>query len=208
MTTKVFNRRLAGNNHEEGRYGLTAALVRAVRAAVVQNNPDLARELISPLHAADLADLIGRLPGDERHHLITLIDDSISGEVLAFIEDNVRDTIIEQLDARDVAAAISDLDTDDAVSVLEDLDLPQQREILEALLEDADRIGMTESLTYPENTAGRLMPGCRLLSHSGQWKCSRTQSLMPCLQPPSRRHRRNSRSFGWPRLVCTLSSAA
>ncbi len=157
MTTKVFNRRLAGNNHEEGLYGLTAALVRAVRAAVVQNNPDLARELISPLHAADLADLIERLPGDERHHLITLIDDSISGEVLAFIEDNVRDTIIEQLDARDVAAAISDLDTDDAVSVLEDLDLPQQREILEALPEDADRIGMTESLTYPENTAGRLM---------------------------------------------------
>ncbi len=157
MTNESSNRILLSNGQEEGLYGLTTALVRAVSEAIGKNNPDHLRELILPLHAADLADLIERLSGDERHRLITMVDDSISGEVLAFIEDNVRDAIIEQLDAGEVAAAISDLDTDDAVTVLEDLDPPQQRMILEALPEEADRIGMTESLTYPENTAGRLM---------------------------------------------------
>ncbi|MBT4425955.1 MAG: magnesium transporter, partial [Rhodospirillaceae bacterium] len=62
-----------------------------------------------------------------------------------------------QLDTSKVAEAISDLDTDDAVAVLEDLDPPQQREILEALPDQADRAGVQESLSYPENSAGRLM---------------------------------------------------
>ncbi|MBT3926953.1 MAG: magnesium transporter, partial [Rhodospirillaceae bacterium] len=88
---------------------------------------------------------------------IDLAGDAVSGEVLAFIEDDVREAIINQLDTRKVAEAISDLDTDDAVAVLEDLDPPQQREILEALPDQADRAGVQESLSYPENSAGRLM---------------------------------------------------
>ena len=142
---------------DEGLYGLTTALVRAVRDALRRDDQQHLRNLISPLHAADMADLIERVRGDERHHLVDLAGEAVSGEVLAFIEDDVREAIISQLDSRKVAEAISDLDTDDVVAVLEDLDPPQQREIIEALADPADRAGVSESLTYPENSAGRLM---------------------------------------------------
>ena len=118
---------------DEGLYGLTTALLRAVRDALDRKDEVHLRELITPLHAADLADLIERLRGDERRRLVALAGAIISGAVLAFIEDDVREAILRQLDTRDVAAAISDLNTDDAVAVLEDLDPPQQREILDAL---------------------------------------------------------------------------
>ncbi len=162
---------------EEGLYGMTTTLVRAVSAALQRGDVEKLRELIAPLHDADIADLIERLRADERLQFVTSAGDSVSGEVLAFIEDEVRETVIRQLDARKVAAAISDLDTDDAVAVLEDLDPPQQREILAALPDQADRIGVEESLTYPENSAGRLMQR-KVISLPAFWTVGQTIDFM------------------------------
>ena len=162
---------------EEGLYGMTTTLVRAVSAALQRGDVEKLRELIAPLHDADIADLIERLRADERLQFVTSAGDSVSGEVLAFIEDEVRETVIRQLDARKVAAAISDLDTDDAVAVLEDLDPPQQREILAALPDQADRIGVEESLTYPENSAGRLMQR-EVISLPAFWTVGQTIDFM------------------------------
>ncbi len=162
---------------EEGLYGMTTTLVRAVSAALQRGDVEKLRELIAPLHDADIADLIERLRADERLQFVTSAGDSVSGEVLAFIEDEVRETVVRQLDARKVAAAISDLDTDDAVAVLEDLDPPQQREILAALPDQADRIGVEESLTYPENSAGRLMQR-EVISLPAFWTVGQTIDFM------------------------------
>ncbi|PPR24131.1 MAG: Magnesium transporter MgtE [Alphaproteobacteria bacterium MarineAlpha10_Bin2] len=162
---------------EGGLYGLTPALLRAVRDALDRDDETRLRELIAPLHAADLADLIERLRGEERRHLVALAGSLVGGEVLAFIEDDVREAIIRQLDTRDVAAAISDLDTDDAVAVIEDLDPPQQREILDALPDAADRHGVAESLNYPENTAGRLMQR-EFISLPAFWTVGQTIDFM------------------------------
>ncbi|MBT5677554.1 MAG: magnesium transporter [Rhodospirillaceae bacterium] len=162
---------------EEGLYGLTSALVRAVRAALHRADAGELRELIAPLHDADIADLIERLRGDDREQFIDLASDAVSGEVLAFIEDDVREAIINQLDTSKVAEAISDLDTDDVVAVLEDLDPPQQREILEALPDQADRAGVQESLSYPENSAGRLMQR-EFISLPAFWTVGQTIDFM------------------------------
>jgi len=164
-------------NGEEGLYGLTTALLRAVRGALNSGDRAYLRELITPLHAADLADLIERLRTDERRQLVAEAGEIVSGEVLAFIEDDVREAILSQLGASEVAAAISDLDTDDAVAVLEYLDPPQQREIIEALPDQADRVGVRESLTYPENSAGRLMQR-EVISLPAFWTVGQTIDFM------------------------------
>jgi len=162
---------------DEGLYGLTPALMRAVRDALDGSNETRLRELIAPLHAADLADLIERLRGEERRRLVARAGVLVSGEVLAFIEDEVRETMVRQLDARDVAEAISDLDTDDAVAVIEDLDPPQQQEILDALPDAAERHGVAESLTYPEHSAGRLMQR-EFISLPAFWTVGQTIDFM------------------------------
>src|SRR3546814_5974824 len=50
----------------------------------------------------------------------------------------------------------SELDTDDAVAIIEDLDADDQREVLRAMEPD-DRAAIEEALSYPEESAGRLM---------------------------------------------------
>jgi len=157
--TNVVRKREAFSNAsaDEGLYSLTPALIQAVRGTLHRGDESALRDLIAPLHAADRADLIERLRGEERHLLVAMAGALVGGEVLAFIENEVREAIVEKLDASDVAEAISDLDTDDAVAVIEDLDPPQQQEILDALTDVAERHGVAESLNYPEDSAGRLM---------------------------------------------------
>ncbi|HGG65840.1 MAG TPA: magnesium transporter, partial [Rhodobacteraceae bacterium] len=71
-------------------------------------------------------------------------------------DEGLREEVIESLGPEELAEAVRDLETDDVVDLLEDLDAPQQDEILEAL-EDADRVAVEQALTYPEDSAGRLM---------------------------------------------------
>ena len=140
----------------EGLYGLTTELVSAVRAALAASDGDRVRALVAPLHEADTADLIERFRPGERRRLIAVAHDVLSGDVLVHVEDEIREELIGEIGAERAAEAIADMDSDDAVAVLEDLDDPQRKEILDAISSE-ERAGVAESLTYPEDSAGRLM---------------------------------------------------
>ena len=140
----------------EGLYGLTTELVSAVRAALAESDGDRVRALVAPLHEADIADLIERFRAGERRRLIAIAHDVLSGDVLPHVEDEIREELIGEIGAERAAEAIADMESDDAVAVLEDLDDPQRKEILDAISSE-ERAGVAESLTYPEDSAGRLM---------------------------------------------------
>ena len=140
----------------EGLYGLTIELVSAVRVALANSDGDRVRALVAPLHEADVADLIERFRAGERRRLIAIAHDVLSGDVLPHVEDEIREELIGEIGAERAAEAIADMESDDAVAVLEDLDDPQRKEILDAISSE-ERAGVTESLTYPEDSAGRLM---------------------------------------------------
>src|SRR3546814_10622901 len=79
-----------------------------------------------------------------------------------------------------VADIASELDTDDAVAIIEDLDADDQREVLRAMEPD-DRAAIEEALSYPEESAGRLMQR-ELIAVPEHWRSeehtSELQSLM------------------------------
>lgn len=135
---------------------LKPEFVRAVLAAVEAGDAEAARERVEPLHPADIADLIELTPGDQRAGLAAAIADLIDGDVLAEMNDWVREDLIDALEPHQVAHLAADLDTDDAVAIIEDLDADDQREVLRALDPD-DRAAIEEALSYPEESAGRLM---------------------------------------------------
>ena len=60
------------------------------------------------------------------------------------------------MEPQQVADLAAQLDTDDAVALIEDLDEDEQRAVLRAMEPD-DRAAVEEALTYPEESAGRLM---------------------------------------------------
>ena len=132
--------------------GLRAELKRAVAYADVA----AIDALLEPLHPADIADLLEQISGGEREALLELWSSGIDGEVLSELEWSTREEILPLLPDRVLADAVRELDSDDVVDLVEDLGEDQQEAILDAL-NDADRAAVEQALSYPEESAGRLM---------------------------------------------------
>jgi magnesium transporter len=137
-------------------YGLTPETVRAVRDALETDDVARVFEIVTELHAADVADLLETVTADERRAVVDLLRREFDPEILPFLDETIRDEVIEQLPTREIAAALAELDTDDAVYLIEDLDDEAKEEIL-AEIPAEDRIALEEGLAFPENSAGRLM---------------------------------------------------
>ena len=135
---------------------LSPEFVRAVLDLVEAGDVEAAREKVEPLHPADIADLVELTPTDQRQALAAAISGLIDGDVLAEMNDWVRDALIEALEPHEVADIAAELDTDDAVAIIEDMEEEDQRAVLRALDPD-DRAAIEEALSYPEESAGRLM---------------------------------------------------
>ena len=145
-----------GEAPQESTRGRGHELAPDVAEALAARQWQYAAGLVTPLHAADLADLLEELGGDERHQLLDLIRGRLDPKTLTHLDETVRDEVIDQLDSAEVAAAITKLEADDAIGIIEDLDPRDRLDILERL-SPADRAILEEGLSYPEDSAGRLM---------------------------------------------------
>lgn len=142
-----------------------------IQSEIVDKEPDLASvveqafddenyvevlALTQELHPADMADIIQQFPAQKRLRLVEFLHDKISGEILTFLEDSVRESILPLFTTEEVAAAITEVESDDAALILEDLEDDKKREVLEAIPIE-ERITLEKTLSYPEDSAGRLM---------------------------------------------------
>ncbi|MBS0313878.1 MAG: magnesium transporter [Proteobacteria bacterium] len=135
---------------------LKPEFVRAVIERLEESDPEGARALVEPLHPADIADLFELAPSEWRGPLAAALTDLLDGDVFAEMNDYVREDLIDELEPRQVADIASELDTDDAVAIIEDMEPAEQREVLRQMEPD-DRAAIEEALSYPEESAGRLM---------------------------------------------------
>jgi len=135
---------------------LKPEFVRAVIERVDAGDAEGARALIEPLHPADLADLFELVDYDDRRALAAALADLLDGDVLAEMNEHVREELLDALDPHQVAEIAGELETDDAVAIIEDMEEEEQRAVLRALDPD-DRAAIEEALSYPEESAGRLM---------------------------------------------------
>lgn len=128
---------------------LKSEYVSAVRDAVEAGNIERARELVAPLHPADVADLIELTPSDERPDMVAALGDLVGAEVYSELNEYVRDDVIEEMAPAQVAEIASELDTDDAVAIIEDMEEEDQQAVLEAM-EPEDRAAIESALSFPE----------------------------------------------------------
>ena len=147
--------RLDDERHDEENR-LKPDYIRSVREALEEGDKGAVYDLVEPLHPADIADLLELLERDERRELAAAITDLMSSDVIAELNDYVREDMLEALPAGAVAAIAEQLETDDAVQLIEDLEPEEQRAVLDAL-DAEDRAAIESALSYPEETAGRLM---------------------------------------------------
>ena len=126
-----------------------------VSALASGNRVDLT-EVLEPLHPADIADIIEQLNTTDRARFIRLYDTEFYGDILSEIDEHIREEVISELNPDVLAEAVRDLESDDVVDIVEDLEEEQKETILDAL-EEGDRVAVQSLLSYPEQSAGRLM---------------------------------------------------
>lgn len=141
---------------EDEDYSLDPRTVEAILQAVEAGDTATIDAEMEPLHAADIADLMEQIGAGERAKLLSLWSRGIDGEILSELDESIREEVIEALPPEVLSEAVRELDSDDVVDIVEDLEEPQKELILGAL-DDSERAAVAQSLTYPENSAGRLM---------------------------------------------------
>ncbi|MDC7805987.1 magnesium transporter [Luteimonas sp BLCC-B24] len=134
----------------------TARQLRLLSDALDSGRLGPVRRLVHTLAPAEIGNLLESLPHDKRIVVWGLVDPEDDGEVLVHVGDEVRESLIADMDPDELVAAVEDLDIDDLADLVEDL----PGAVIDELLRSMDRENrerLEQVLSYPEDSAGRLM---------------------------------------------------
>jgi len=137
-------------------YGLTPKVETAINAAISNKLESRARALMGPLHPADQADLLERLSPDRAASLVKMLGDDLDAAALSYLDETTRDEIVDVMGVAALARQLPDLSTDDAINIVEVLEQDEIDDVLAALPVE-DRLLVEEGLSFPEDSAGRMM---------------------------------------------------
>ena len=153
-------------------YGLTPEVEQAIIHAINNKKKSSLKKLVEPLHPADQADMLERLSNENLNTFLDLLGKSLDPEVLVYLDQDIQENVIDHIGPIALARAIHDLDTDDAVDILQDLE-EKDREVVIKQLPSSDRILVEEALSFPEQSAGRLMQR-EFLAFPSNWTVGQT----------------------------------
>ena len=114
------------------------------------------RRLVNTLSPAEIGNLLESLPPARRAVVWGLVDAEDDGEVLLHVGEEVRESLLADMDPDEIIAAVEDLDIDDLADLVEDLPDTVIAEVLKSM-DRENRERLEQALSYPEDTAGRLM---------------------------------------------------
>lgn len=137
-------------------YGLTPKVEAAIMAAVELGEQRRVRALTAPLHSADMADLLGRISPKKCSQLLRMLGDELDPEAIAYLDEEVLEQVLDIMGPKAIAKALPELESDDAVTIVEELE-PEERDEVLANLSVQDRVFVEQGLSYPEDSAGRMM---------------------------------------------------
>lgn len=139
-----------------GIMGMSDNDITEITDAIRDEQTDTVTELVTELSVQDTAELLQKVNEEERKSLFENYGDDFDPQIFSYLDSGLRKTLLTDMTAARVAAIVSDLDSDDALDILEDLDDDFQQEIIKKLSAKI-RIAIEEGLTFPEESAGRLM---------------------------------------------------
>ena len=108
------------------------------------------------LTPADSAELLSKINEDERDELLGMYSEAIDAETFTEMDPELARKILIDMPTDDVASIISELESDDALELVEYLDEPFQHDVIHKLSAKT-RLALEEGLSFPEDSAGRLM---------------------------------------------------
>ncbi len=136
--------------------GLGPRMIKSVARALNENDVINVRKFVDGLNEYDLAKLIESLDFAHRKQLIEILGSAIDPEVFPELNEVIQGQIIESLDENQLVNIVNELDSDDAVELLEHMDDEEQKNVIKRLSPEL-KTQVKSSLSYPEDSAGRVM---------------------------------------------------
>ena len=130
--------------------------IRVVNEKIQNNDAEFITNSFKEMHPADTADIIEHLNENDREKLIKLNNFKIEPEVFIELNESIQSEIIKYLSTNTIVSILKNLESDNAIKILENLDEKNKDVVLNSL-PPKDRFVLQESLSYPEDTAARLM---------------------------------------------------
>ena len=113
-------------------------------------------QTLKDLHPSDVANLIENLSYETRVKLIEIESFNVAPEIFIELNESIQSEVLLILSIDSISNIIKRLESDDAVSILENLELEKKNLILDKL-PPKDRFLLEEGLSYPEDSAARIM---------------------------------------------------
>ena len=130
--------------------------IKVVTDKISNNDADFITNSFKEMHPADAADIIEHLNQSDRESLIKLNNFKVDPEVFVELNESIQSEIINYLSSDSVVNILKNLDSDDAIKVLENVK-EKDKNIILSSLPPKDRFALLESLSYPEDSAARIM---------------------------------------------------
>ena len=130
--------------------------IKVVTSKISNNDAEFINNSFKEMHPADAADIIEHLSQNDRENLIKLNNFNIDPQVFIELNESVQSEIINYLSSDSIVTLLKNLESDDAIAILENVDEKDKNDILSSL-PPKDRFALLESLSYPEDSAARIM---------------------------------------------------
>lgn len=127
-----------------------------IREALDEEDHEKLKFLFEELGPYDKADLLEKVNVETRLRLLSFGHSLFEPEVFTYIQEEVRRQILEEMEPSQIAGIISELDSDDALDLILPLEEEFKHEIIRKLSAKT-RLVLQEGLSFPEESAGRLM---------------------------------------------------
>ena len=123
---------------------------------IENKNVDFINQTLKDLHEADIANLIENLNPDARKKLIEIESSNIEPEIFIELNESVQSEVLQLLSIDSLIKIIKRLESDNAIKILENLSKDIKEKVLEKL-PPKDKFLLQEGLSYPEDSAARIM---------------------------------------------------
>ena len=123
---------------------------------IKSNDIQFVNQTLKDLHESDVANLIENLSDETRTKLIEIEAFNIDPDIFIELNESIQSDVLQSLSIDSIINIIKRLESDDSIQILENLEKDKKEAVLEKL-PPKDKFLLEEGLSYPEDSAARIM---------------------------------------------------
>ena len=123
---------------------------------IQSNDIQFVNQTLKDLHESDVANLIENLSNESRTKLIEIETFNIDPDIFIELNESIQSEVLQLLSVDSIINIIKRLESDDSIKILENLEKNKKKLVLDKL-PPKDKFLLEEGLSYPEDSAARIM---------------------------------------------------